>query len=44
MCFAIFLDVNEFLEEVGKSFVGTGGGVTRSYKCILGAGDDPTRP
>ena len=29
MCFAIFLDLNIFFEEVGKLFVGAGEGVTR---------------
>ena len=28
MCFAIFLDLNIFLEEVGKSFVDAGGAST----------------
>ena len=31
MSFAIFLVLNEFL-EVGKSFVGVGGSITRPYK------------
>jgi hypothetical protein len=29
MCFVIFLDLNEFLQEVGKSFVVAGGGINR---------------
>jgi len=32
MCFDIFFDLNEFLEEVEKLFVGAGEGVTRPYK------------
>ena len=29
-CFAIFLDLNNFLEEVRKLFVGAGGGRNRT--------------
>ena len=32
MCFDIFFELNEFLEEVEKLFVGAGEGVTRPYK------------
>ena len=35
MCFAIFHDLNTFLEEVGKLFVGTGEGMTCPSKCHL---------
>jgi hypothetical protein len=32
MCFAMTFELNEFSVEIGKGFVGAGGGITRPYK------------
>ena len=44
MCFTIFLDLNEFLEEVGKSFEGAVGASTAPKNQFVGAGEGITRP
>ena len=44
MCFDIFFELNEFLEEVEKLFVGAGEGVTRPYKWhFSGTGHPPLK-
>jgi len=38
MCFAVIYVLNKFLVEIGKIFVGAGGGVTRPYKSLFRGG------
>ena len=44
MCFTIFLDLNEFLEEVGKHLKVRLGASTAPKNQFVGAGESITRP
>ena len=44
MCFAIFLDLNEFLEQVGKSFVGASAASTSTKNQFVRGGWSPHPP